>query len=57
MSQPSRLDEAQGTNKQRTVAYKRYAEGAAQFVTPRFAKSVGGVLDLLQKQAGAAGGL
>lgn len=55
--QPLRLDEAQGTDEQRTEAYMKYGEGAAQSTTPRFAKSVSGAVGSAGRQADAAHGL
>jgi hypothetical protein len=56
-TQNSRLDEAQGRNEQRTELYLTYSEGAAEFLTPRFAKSGGGAASFACWQADAAGGL
>jgi hypothetical protein len=56
-TQNSRLDEAQGRNEQCTELYLTYCEGAAEFLTPRFAKSSGGAASFACRQADAAGGL
>jgi hypothetical protein len=53
----SRLDEAQGRNEQRTEMYSTYFEGAAEFLTKRFAKSDGKAGGLADGLAGATGGL
>ena len=56
-TQHSRLDEALGKNEQRTELYMKYCEGAAEFLTPRFAKSSGGAAGLAGRQANAGGEL
>lgn len=56
-TQISRLDEAQGKNEQQAELYRKYCEGAAEFLTPRFAKSSGGAAGLAGRTADAAGGL
>lgn len=55
MTQRSRLGEAQGRNEQRTELYMKYREGAAQFLTPRFAKSGSSAASFAGRQAEAAG--
>ncbi|MBI2285726.1 hypothetical protein HYU82_02800 [Candidatus Saccharibacteria bacterium] len=49
-----RLGEAQGASEERTETYLTYVEGVPQLVTPRFAKSAGGVPGYARQQAGAA---
>jgi hypothetical protein len=56
-TQISRLDEAQGKNEQRTELYMKYCEGAAEFLTPRFAKSSDGPAGLAGRPVDASGGL
>ena len=56
MSQPSRLDEAQGANEKRTELYLTYSDGVSEFATKRFAKSASGVAGMASRQAGTARG-
>ena len=57
ITQPLRLDAAQGVSEERTEAYMEYVEGVPQLATKCCAKNTSGAASYAGRQAGVARGL